>query len=417
MKKAIDSNHIRKPYILKMTDMKKTVILSIFIIASSMISAQDFAKQVDMNNEFCFDFYSYVSDTDENLFISPFSVSTALAMTYEGATNKTREEMAKVMHFASDNDASNKSFKEIISRVKSSKDAEHYTLTIANSIWAQNDFEFLQSFFHAMENYFEAPLETVDFKDEKNREKALKMINEWTAKKTNDKILDLLDQTSLDKDTKMVLVNAVYFLAEWKKAFKTKFTENDTFFGINGESEREFMKQTARFAYAEHDSVQLLEIPYQDDKASMLVFLPNKTEQFTDLQNKFNLAYYNSFVDSAKFRNVELYLPKFKIEYKSDLKPILFEAGMKRAFSDKAEFFGMCCKDKEKVKIDKVIHQTFINVDESGTEAAAATAVVMKRVTSVNPDDKVVFRADRPFIFLIRENTTGSILFTGHLVN
>jgi len=395
--------------------MKKILIILIALIFIQTINAQDFSEQVDNNNTFCFDLYSYVNKTNENLFISPFSVSAALAMTYEGAGDKTRLEMSKIMHFPIENDVVNKSFNEIISKTQSSKDAKHYTFNIANSIWAQQDFDFLQSYFNTIKKYYDAPVEIVDFKDDNNRETTRKRINDWTALKTNDKIKDLLDPTSLDYDTKMVLVNAVYFLAQWDKTFNEKLTKADKFFTMEGVVDKDFMTQASRMNYAKGDSLQILEIPYKDKKASMIIILPDKKEQFNELQTNFNYETFKELVDKSELQNVVLTLPKFKIEYKSDLAKILYNAGMKRAFTNKADFSGMACKDKEGIKIDKVIHQTFINVDESGTEAAAATAVVMKRVTSVNPDDKITFKADRPFIFFIRENTTGSILFMGHL--
>ena len=279
--------------------MKKTIIFSTILLFNAMLQAQDFSEQTKQNNEFCFEFYSYVSNSNDNLFVSPFSVSTALAMTYEGAQEKTREEMSRVLHFHPDSKTINKSFSEIISRVKSSKDAENYTLNIANSIWAQKDFDFLQSFFNTIKEYYDAPVELVDFKDENNREKVRIMINDWTAKKTNDKIKDLLDKSALDHDTKMVLVNAVYFLAEWKKAFQKESTKEDIFFSAEGEVKKDFMKQSSRYQYTRIDSVQMLEIPYKNDKASMLVIIPDKLEQFKNLTENCNFAYYTSLAEKA----------------------------------------------------------------------------------------------------------------------
>ena len=396
--------------------MKKTIILICVLFTVQVNFGQDFSKQVDNNNEFCFDFYARLNVENDNLFISPFSVSTALAMTYEGAKGKTRDEMAEIMHFPLDNATINKNFQAIISRTQQSKDAKHFTFNIANSLWAQKDFDFLQSYFNTVKTYYDAPIESVDFKDATNRETARKRINNWTAKKTNDKIKDLLDVSALDSDTKLVLVNAVYFLAQWNKTFNEKSTKKDIFNTIDGKTEKEFMYLLSRMNYAKGDSVQILEIPYKDKKASMIIILPDRPDQFSNLQKTINYSYYNELLKKAEYQNISLRLPKFKIEYKEDLAKILYEAGMKRAFTNKADFSGMVCKDKESVKIDKVIHQTFINVDESGTEAAAATAVIMKRVTSVNPNDKIEFKADHPFIFLIKENSTNSILFMGHLM-
>ena len=396
--------------------MKRSILLIFALLMTQLICGQDFVKQVNDNNEFCFDLYSYLNVENDNLFISPFSVSTALAMTYEGAKEKTREEMSVFMHFPLESSTINNNFQDIISRTQQSKDAKHYTFNIANSLWAQNDFDFLQSYFNTVKTYYDAPIESVNYKDEASRETARKRINKWTENKTNDKIKGLLDKSALDFDTKLVLVNAVYFLAQWDKTFNKKSTKKDTFHTLSGMIVKEFMYLSSRMNYAKGDSVQVLEIPYKDKKASMIIILPDRPDQFTNLQKTFNYSYYNNLLKKAEYQNISLRLPKFKIEYKKDLAKIFYDAGMKRPFTNKADFTGMVCKDKQGVKIDKIIHQTFINVDESGTEAAAATAVVMKRITSINPNDKIKFNADHPFIFFIKENSTNSIIFMGHLI-
>ncbi len=397
--------------------MKKLKTLSTIIIALLYFNigvAQDFSKQVEKNNQFTFDLFNYIEAGNENLFISPFSVSSALAMTYEGAKEKTRKEMGKVLRFPDNNEQINQSFKDIISRTQSSKDKKKYTFNIANSLWAQSDFEFLHSYFTTIKKYYNAPIESVNYKDKKEREKARLKINAWVAKKTNDKIKDLLDKSALDHDTKLVLVNAVYFIAEWNKTFNKKNTKTDIFYTKKGKVEKDFMHTSSRMRYMYADSIQVLEIPYKNSKASMVILMPDKVSQFDKVKKNINNSYFESLLKKAEHRNVSLSLPKFKIEYKNDLAETLFKAGMKRAFSNKADFSGMTCK--KELKIDKIIHQTFINVDESGTEAAAATAVIMKRVTSIAPNDKVEFKADKPFIFLIKEKSTGSILFIGQLV-
>jgi serpin B len=394
--------------------MKKWMLAAAGSILILSCTAQDFAKQIENNNQFGFDLYKYVNQPDDNLFISPFSISTALAMTYEGAAGKSKEEMMKYLRFSSDKKENLTNFGDILSRVENTKDENKYFLRVANSLWAQNDFKFLQSYFEIVKNYYDSPIEKVDYKDPENREKARLAINDWTAKKTNDKIKDLLGKDVLDFDTKLVLVNAVYFLSEWKKAFDLKATRVDTFFAQDTVIEKEFMHTKSRMRYIEKDGLKILEIPYFEDKASMFIYMPSDANHFKTLQKEFDFNVFKSLCDSMQSENIYLSLPKFKIEYKADLAETLFKAGMKHPFTDDADFSDMVCD--EDVKIDKIIHQTFINVDESGTEAAAATAVVMSRVTSVNPDELIEFNANRPFIFLIRENTTGSILFIGHLV-
>jgi len=394
--------------------MKKLSLIIISIIIFSLAKSQDFNKQVEKNNEFCFDLFNYVGVEDDNLFLSPFSVSAAIAMTYEGARGKTRKEISKIMYFPDNNEELNSNFKMIIERTQSSKDIKEYTFNIANSLWAQKEFNFLHSYFKNIEKYYDAPIEMVDYKNSSEREKTRLKINNWVENKTNNKIKDLLDQSALDKDTKLVLVNAVYFLAEWQKSFNKKHTKSDMFYTLKGKTKKEFMKQSSRMKYYSEDSTQILEIPYKNNKASMVIFLPNKLSQFKSLKEKLNSKYLTSALKKAEYKKVILTLPKFKVEYKMDLADVLKDAGMKRAFSNSADFSGMTCK--KDLKIDKVIHQTFINVDESGTEAAAATAVIMKRITGVGPNEKTPFKANRPFIFVIKDNSTGSILFVGQLI-
>ncbi len=395
--------------------MKKHLIIFLipFLFLNTLYS-QDYKKQVENNNRFTFELFSDINDSAKNLFLSPFSVSTALAMTYEGARGKTRTEMSDVLHFSNDALTFNRNFKNIISDTKKSANPKFYILNIANSIWTQTDYKFLHSFFEIIQKYYAAKIESVNFKQKEDRERARIKINNWTAQKTNDKIKNLLDKNSLDGDTKMVLVNAVYFLAKWDKQFNKKATKSNFFFSASGKVEKDFMYGKNRMKYIQKGNVKLLEIPYKNKRASMIIIMPDTSEKFNDFKATLSLNYFNELYKTADYHNVILYLPKFKIEYKNNLAKTLYSAGMKRAFTNHADFSGMTCE--KELKIDKIIHQTFIDVDESGTEAAAATAVIMTRITSVSPNDLIEFKVDHPFIFLIKENTTGSILFIGQLI-
>ena len=191
-------------------------------------------------------------------------------------------------------------------------------------------------------------------------------------------------------------------------------TKKDVFYSLNKKVEKDFMRTNSKMKYFKDDKYQMLEVPYKNNKASMIIFMPNENIEFKEFKNTFTSEMFNSSYKKANYENVYLSLPKFKIKFKTDLSKTLSNAGMKKAFTSRADFSGMTCK--KDLRIDKIIHQTFINVDESGTEAAAATAVIMKRITSVNPSNSIEFKANRPFLFLIRENSTGSILFIGQLV-
>ncbi len=393
--------------------MKKIIILIVLFSFIKYINAQDF-NQAEKNNRFTFELFSKINTTSENVFLSPFSVSTALAMTYEGARGKTRTEMSEVLHFSEDNQRLNNDFFELISEIQKSKNTKYYTYNVANSIWAQEGYRFLHSFFTTVEKYYQAKIAEVNFQDKKKRESARKQINAWVSQKTENKIKNLLDKTALDKNTKMVLVNAVYFLAQWDKVFDKKLTKQDYFYGLQEQSTKDFMQMDNRMKHAYKNGIQLLEIPYKDKKASMFVLLPDTSLDFTVFKKLLNYNLFSDICKNAEFKNIRLRFPKFKIEYKNDLAKILQAAGIKRAFSNRADFSGMTCK--KELQIDKVIHQTYIDVDESETEAAAATAVIMRKITSVNPADRIIFNANHPFIYLIKENRTESILFIGQLI-
>lgn len=390
-----------------------TLIFATMLSVSSL-NSQTTQKQISNNNKFTFEMFNYSNVNSENLFLSPFSVSTALAMTYEGAKGKTRSEMSEVLHFPDNSESFNKSFSEIISKTQSSQKSDNYIFNIANSLWAQKDFNFFNAYFNTIKNYYHAPLTLVDYKNSEEREKIRKGINKWVENKTNDKIKDLISEGDIDNETKMVLVNAVYFLAEWKKEFNKKMTKSDIFYSVSGKVNKDFMRTSANMKYAKSANSQMLEIPYKNNKASMVIIMPNENVNFSEFKKNFNSIKYDELYKSAEYKSVNLFLPKFKIEFKKDLAADLARAGMKRAFSNKADFRGMTCK--KEIRIDKIIHQTFIDVDESGTEAAAATAVIMKRITSIAPSKKIDFRANKAFIFLIKDNSTGSILFIGQLV-
>ncbi len=393
--------------------MKKYVLFLIFVFAVNILNSQNKTNIIESNNKFTFELFSMVADEQKNIFLSPFSVSAALAMTYEGARGKTRKEMSEVLHFPENAKEINESYKELISKTQKTKNPEYYLFNIANSVWAQKDFNFLHSYFETVKSYYDAQIEGVDFRTAKDREIAVKKINDWTAKKTKNKIKNLLDNSSVDGDTKMVLVNAVYFLAQWDKKFNEKATQKDIFYTLNGKTQKEFMYVNNRMKYAETDKFKMVEIPYKGKRASMIIVLPEKSYDFSLFEKEFGYDDFKNLYEKSEYKNIKLAVPKFKTEYKTDLAETLYSAGMKHAFTNRADFSGMTCK--KELRIDKVIHQTFINIDESGTEAAAATAVIMKRITSVNPSGAIEFKADRPFLYFIKDNTTGSILFMGKL--
>jgi serpin B len=380
-----------------------------------MVRADNPRGIVEGNNKFAFRLFADLkSGNDKNLFCSPFSISTALAMVYAGARNETALQMSQVMNFQQGNQF-HAEYKSLLDRLSNGTEGQ-IRLNIANGLWVQKDFRFLDTYLDIVRSDYGSELKNVDFTNVGEREKTRKEINAWVERKTNDKIKDLLGQNDLEGLTRLVLVNAIYFYSEWANPFEKALTAPQDFFLLDqGRVKTPFMNGHGRYRYYEDSDIKALEIPYRDDKASMVIFLPNKTGGIVEFERSFNYKYYLEIIDSLQFKNVRLSLPKFQTTYKIDLENILSQMGMPLAFSSGgADFSGMT--GKRDLCISKVIHQAFINVAEKGTEAAAATAVIMK-MTAIGPSpDTKIFIADHPFIFIIKDNTTGSILFMGRIM-
>jgi serpin B len=371
------------------------------------------------NNKFAIDLMSKLSFGKQNTIISPYSINTALAMTYAGAREKTMTEMATVMHYSLNQEIFHpefKNFSDFINSLSSKKAG----FENANAIYAQKDYDFLKEFFTTIEKNYGSVLKFVDF--HKGDREAIRLeINNWVEGKTHSKIKDLIAKNILNEDTRMVLVNAIYFLAEWEKEFKKDLTYEGLFNVLtSGKPEAKvtssFMTTTDNFKYFLDTECAAIELPYSGNKFSMLVILPSINSNLDSFIKKMTYAKFKTIVDGLNHKQVELHLPKFKIETETELKDLLSEMGMPLAFSNKADFSGMT--GKYDLKIDKVIHKAFVEVDEKGTEAAAATAVVMIRKTAaVEEPEKLIFRADRPFLFFIKDTEKNSIIFMGSVIN
>jgi serpin B len=368
------------------------------------------------NNKFAFKLYNELkSNEDKNLFYSPFSISTALAMVYAGARNETALQISQTLNFAP-NANFHSDYKNLLGNLKKETDGG-IKLNIANGLWVQKDFNFLDSYFEIVRSNYSSELKNVDFIDESEREITRKDINDWVAQKTNDKIKDILSPGVLTRLTRLVLVNAIYFYGDWAKPFKKEDTEPKDFF-LTDQSRVEvpFMNQHGMYNYFEDSNIKAIEIPYKDNRASMVIFLPNEKNGIPEFDKSFDYKYYQNIVSAFQYSEVRLSLPKFTTTNEFNLSETLSKMGMPLAFSPGgADFSGM--DGKLDLYISTVIHQAFINVDEKGTEAAAATAVVIG-ATAVRPSSDIkVFNVDHPFIFYIKDNSTGSILFMGKMMN
>ena len=397
--------------------MKSFNLLLSGLLIPVMLTAGNPQGVVPGNNKFAFRLYHAIAQGTggNNRFCSPFSISTALAMVYAGARSETEIQMSRAMNFAI-GERFHQDYKKLLSELDKGTSGK-ITLNIANGIWADNSVPFPGQFIDIVHTNYKSELKTVDFQNQEAREQSRNDINSWVKEKTSNKITGLLGKGDLTRFSRLVLVNAIYFYGNWETPFKASSTLPKTFFlAGGGEVTTPFMNQAGRYSYYEDSGVQALEIPYKDNEASMIIFLPVSRDGFEDFNKRFDYRYFSEITDSFQTTEVRLSLPKFKTGDKFELSSILSDMGMPLAFSgDSADFSGIT--GRRDLCISKVIHQALIEVDETGTEAAAATAVTMVCTASrIQPDIKI-FRADHPFIFMIRENTTGSILFMGRIMN
>lgn len=368
--------------------------------------SQSNIKAVYSNNKFSFNLLSKLCTHNDsvNVLFSPISISVAMSMVYDGANGSTAKEIAQVMSFQHGQKDNHKSFINLLVLLQKHEGV----LNIANAAFAQEDYKFLKSYLFKLSIY-KAMLKKVDFKNTTNREKAILDINNWVAEKTNNKILNILDKNSVDELTRLVVLNAIYFKSNWKQAFQESNTRQLVFTNNNDQYLTSFMNIRESFKIYKNDSIEAIELPYVDDKFSMYIFMPNEKININSFINKFDYWQFVNYITQMSAVRVDLLLPKFKIETKYSLKSILESMGMLIPFSNKANFSKMT--GKSDLLIDDVIHQAFIETDEKGTEASAATAVVVREKSSVNRF--VPFHVNRPFVYIIRENSTGTILFVG----
>jgi serpin B len=405
------------------------LIASVMIVAgcaaAKIMTANDDSDKKDMiiqgNNQFALELYSKLQNSDGNLFFSPYSISTALAMTYAGARGRTAEQMADVLRFPIGEPPSHldsrqfaSEFGKIIKDLNARGENGAYELVVANALWGQKGYGFLAGFLELVEKHYGGRLKEVDFVGA--AETARQTINAWVEKKTKEKIKNLIPKGLLDSMTRLVLTNAIYFKGNWAQQFKEDRTKEAPFTLSDGKKiDVPMMNQTTKFGYMETETLQGLELPYVDNELSMIVLLPKELDGLDALEQSLTLEKLSEWQSKLRKREVIVSIPKFKLTSQFSLASVLKAMGMTDAFSRSANFSGM--NGKRDLFISAIIHKAYVDVNEEGTEAAAATAVTM-RLTSVAPTERPpVFRADHPFLFLIRDNQSGSILFNGRLMN
>ena len=375
----------------------------------------DQAALVKSNSEFTFDLYARLRARSGNVFFSSYSISNALAMTYAGARGPTATQMATALRFPMDGDRLHETFAKVNRDVKDAGSKGGSELHVANGLWIQTDLATLPAFLATVKNDYGAGLTPLDFKAAPER--ARTTINTWVEQQTRDRIVDLIAEGAITPDTRVVLTNAIYFKGKWKYAFPEAATRNDTFTLSTGKAVGDvpLMSQQRTFRYLDRESFQALELPYDGDGQSMIVFLPKRADGLTELERTLTPTRLADWLAAMTVHDVYVTLPRFKITAQFQLKDALSDLGMPLAFTrGKADFSGVATG--EPLWLSAVIHKAYVDVNEKGTEAAAGTGVMMHTVSRFQPKF-VVFRADHPFFFVIRDNGTGSLLFAGRLVN
>jgi serpin B len=333
-------------------------------------------------------------------------------MTYAGARGDTEKQMAAALHFTLPQQHLHPAFGVLQKQLIQDENSQGYQLLLANALWPQKDEPILKEFLDLNKHYYGAGITLLDFANE--TEKSRQIINSWVEEKTKDKIKELIPRDGLGPETVLVLTNAAYFKGEWKIKFKKSDTKREDF-AISAKDKVmvDMMHLKENFKYYEDANVQALELPYKGNEVSMLVILPRNIEGIKEIENSLSADKLNQLSSRMKAIEVEVYLPRFKMTWGTfSLNKAFIALGMSDAFDEKnADFTGM--RVKKDIWIKDIFHKAFIEVNEEGTEAAAGTAVVITKSIELTP----VFRADHPFIFIIKDNRSGSILFMGRVMN
>ncbi|MGE5294442.1 MAG: serpin family protein [Solirubrobacterales bacterium] len=382
------------------------------------------------NNAFALTLYQRLQDTPNNLFFSPFSISTVLAMTHAGAKGSTQKQLEQTLCFPTSaetlkklgltrepltQEQFDKAFGRIIKDLNKQAGRNKNELRIANALWGQIDYEFAKPFLTIVKKQYGGAFGEVDYIT--GTEDAYVAINAWVQKATYGNIKNLVERDMLNSNTRLVLTDAIYFKGKWASPFARAQTQEEPFtVAGGGKVQVLMMNQRARFDYAQIDAVQLLDMPYAGDKLSMMILLPKDAGGIRRLEQDLTVEKIPEWLGQVSRQEVIVSLPRFRMVGKLDLAAELQAMGMTDAFSrDKADFTGMVTGVKG-LYVSAVVHQALIDVNEEGTEAAAATGAVMG-VTSAKPEPTPVFRADHPFVFLIRDKASGSILFLGRVMS
>lgn len=389
--------------------MRPLIVSALFAAA---LSAAD-VQVIPAMNDFTTACYQQLSHGDSNLILSPFNVATALSMALVGARGRTAEEIQAVLHLSGDRSFA-ADLKALLAELQKTGNTGDNELLTANGLWVQKTFAIQPEFEKTLSTDYQAPPALLDFSA--NPEAARSKINAWTEEHTKGKIKNLFGPGSLDVRTQLVLSSAIYFYGKWQAPFQTSRTQPAPFtLASGGTTQTNFMNQTSHFGYTETPFAQILEMRYVGTGMSFDVLLPKTVSGLPELEKSLTPEALKGWLGSLASHNVQVSLPKFRSDAAFSLGKTLAAMGMPTAFTDRADFSGISAK--KGVAISEVVHKAFVEVSERGTEAAAATGIGFAAAAMRRTEPPMVFRADHPFLFLIRDTRTGVVLFIGRLVN
>ncbi|MCK5064974.1 MAG: serpin family protein [Candidatus Fermentibacteraceae bacterium] len=385
--------------------------------AQTITDTQAVQELISGNNDFAMDLYKEVCriHVSDNIFLSPYSISSALGMTYAGARGETAAEMAEVLHFTLPVEAINRAFYSLSATLSSgdpirAESGDPFTLSISNGLWVQDGFNLLDEYVDEITEYYCAAVRNLDFVDDPDHSR--ETINNWVAENTMDRIQNLIPPGVLNDETRVVLTNAVYFKASWLKPFDERSTSDAQFLLADGSAiEAPMMSQTDHFRFVSTEGCSAVELDYAAGNASMLILLPDG--DIEEFQQNFDAGMLESIRRRLSSVRVSLSMPKFEFSRSLQLSQILRTLGLEFALGSGADFSGIT--GNPDLFISEVLHKAFVKVDEAGTEAAAATAVVMG--LTAMPEEPIEMNINRPFLFFILDRDSGSIVFMGRIMD
>jgi serpin B len=375
------------------------------------------AAVVQGSNQFAFELYGRMRADQGNLFFSPTSISTALAMTLAGASEDTAAQMAKALHVEIPKEQLDAAMRDLLTSWKSNEKKQGYQLSVANRLWAQTGQPFLPAYLAVTRTDYGAELARLDFAH--NAEQSRQTINQWVEDQTAGKIKDLILSASQLSGARLVLTNAVYFKGDWTDPFKKSRTKDADFHLSPQQAVKAPLMHTRHaLRYAAIDGLQVLELPYGDRSLSLIALLPAKKDGLAELEERLTFENWQNWTRRLVSQEVVVFLPRFKTSTQFELNSLLQSVGITSAFNPKAADFSGMTGGRD-LYISAVLHKAYVDVNEEGTEAAAATGIIMRptAVRMPNPHEPPVFRADHPFVFAIRDNRNGAVLFIGRLAD